>query len=333
MATLLALICLYAMVKLPSNINILVDEVMTEELPEFQTGVNGFAYNGDIEIAYEVFNNQANNGETILFINGHSHSHLDFPAYFIEGFVEQKYRVIKFDNRGIGESDWILDWDQNTPYLLDDMAQDSIAVLDHFKLNQAHVVGISMGGMIAQIMAIKHASYVQSLTSIMSTGYWSDIELKVMPRSFGFKYLAVNLLYGRNVTTDEQRIKLFLAHRQYLKGKGPYAFDYKTTLQKALYELKRRKGFNPKVSLQHSHAIVKSESRYDGLKKINIPTLVIHGTDDPLITVAHGQKYADMIAGADWMIIQGMGHDLPELYIQEINKSILNLIQNKTNKI
>ena len=202
------------------------------------------------------------------------------------------------------------------------MAADSIAVLDHLKIKKAHIIGISMGGMIAQSMAIDYPQYVASLTAVMSTGFWGDPKLTSVPKGWYANFLTVNFLYGKKLLSTERSVKFFLAHQRYLRGKGDYKVDDKEVLQKTLYEFEKRKGLNPKVGEQHTYAIMNSGSRYEKLGTINAPTLVIHGTDDPLIKVEHGEKYAPMIPNAKKLILKGMGHDLPKRYMPEIHKGV-----------
>ena len=326
----LAVATLYSRVALPKNVDAIISEIKQEGIPEFIVGETGMANNNGVDIAYEIINGNENNGQTVLLINGHSHWQLTIPAHFYQPFVEAGYQLVKFDNRGLGASDWITDWQKSSPYNLEDMAADSIAVLDHLKIEQAHLIGISMGGMIAQSMAINHPQYVASLTSIMSTGFWADPKLTAVPKGWYINFLAVNFLYGKKLLRPEDRAKFFLAHQRYLRGKGDYIFNDKELLQKALYEFGHRKGLNPKAGEQHTYAIIKSGSRYEKLGAITAPTLVIHGTDDPLIKVEHAEKYAAMIPNAKKIILKGMGHDLPAIYMPEIHQEIFETLNQVT---
>ena len=104
---LLAAITLYSRVALPRNVDAIISEIKKEGIPEFIEGETGIANNDGVEIAYEVINKSKNNGETVLLINGHSHSQLTFPKYFYQPFVDAGYQLVKFDNRGLGASNWM----------------------------------------------------------------------------------------------------------------------------------------------------------------------------------------------------------------------------------
>lgn len=320
------LFIVFSNVRLPKNVVALINEVENENLPEFVTGKTGFTSNNGVKIAYELHESKTPNGDTIILVNGHGNSRLVWPAYFYQPFLDQGYDVLKYDNRGLGESDWIADWTKENSYSLEDMAADAIAVLDTLKIKKAHFIGMSMGGMISQRIAISYPSRIISLTSVMSSGFYGDPKLVSVSKKFYISIIGVTLMYGTKLKTDAQKMKLYLSIQRLLKGKGDYKIDNKAILQKAYYELTRRKGFNSKVSDQHSLAIKVSGSRFDELTQIKVPSLIIHGTSDPLINIEHAKKYAALIPNAETLFIEGMGHDLPEKYIPEIHKSIFNNI-------
>ena len=160
----------------------------------------------------------------------------------------------------------------------------------------------------------------------MSTGFYFDKALVSTPRQFILDIGRISWVYGRNLKTEEGKLKLHLAIRRLLKGKGDYPFDNKYVLQKALYEVRSRRGYNMKATDQHSLAIKKSGSRYEGLKNVQLPVLIIHGTTDPLIPFTHAQKYAPMIPQAKTLFIEGMGHDIPEKHTPAMLEAIQQLL-------
>lgn len=320
----------YSSPKLPSNTDALIQEVMSSELPEFMTGESGFVQNGNIKICYEFFENKTSNKGTILLVNGHTQSLLEWPSYFLQPLLDAGYQVVRYDNRGFGCSDWIKDWSRENAYQLEDMATDGIAVLDHLGIQKAHLIGVSMGGMISQRIAISYSDRVSSLTSIMSTGFYFDPELISTPKPFVLDVVKLTMRYKRTLHLTESKLKFYLGIREMLRGKG-YDLDTKLFLQQGFYELSKRNGLNAKGTDQHSYAIKKSGSRYDELKNIKAPTLVIHGTADTLILVNHAEKYAPMIPDAELLIIKGMGHDLPKEHAPKMVSNILSLLE-KANK-
>lgn len=308
---------------LPNNVEEMIQQIKSEGIPEFITGRVGKAKNENVHINYEVIGDSNADQETIVLINGHTQILLDWPDYFFQPLVGAGYRVIRFDNRGVGQSDWLPNYNKKQPYLLEDMAKDVLAILDTEKIDKAHIIGMSMGGMIGQRLAISHASRVLSLTSIMSTGFFFDPELTNVPRDFYRNLIAVSLKYPIGSKKEVTMLKLNLAIRQLQDGKGDYELDRKLVLQRGMYELNKRRGYNVKATDQHSLAIEKSGSRYAELGQIKAPTLVIHGTTDPLIKFEHAQKYAPMIPNAQTLFIEGMGHDLPPEYMPQITSAIL----------
>ena len=317
---------------LPSNIDELIKEVQSEELPEFVQGKTGIARNNGVSIFYETRGEDNTGDKTILLVMGHSNSLLGWPRHFVDPLVEAGYRVIRYDNRGTGLTDWISDWSRDNAYLLADMASDVISIMDTIEIKKVHVVGVSMGGMISQQMAITYPDRIHSLTSIMSTGYFNDPKLVNVPMPFYLGMVGVIIRHGWNLVQEEKKLKLQIAIRQLLAGSNNPPFDYKESLRKSMYEIRNRKGHNPKVKDQHSYAITKSGSRYDQLSKISAPTLVIHGENDPLIKVSHSKKYVQMIPGAEALFIKEMGHDLPQNFAPIIINGIINKIESISEK-
>lgn len=308
---------------LPSDIDKIIKEVQEEALPEMIKGATGTVKNGEVEIAYEFIECGQKDAETILLVMGHSGGMLRWPEHFIQPLLDANYNLVRYDNRGLGRSSWMKNWSKGNAYNLENMATDAIAILDHLEISKVHVIGMSMGGMIGQRLAISYTDRVKTLTSIMSTGYWSDPQLVSLPFKFKMNFIRAFLLYNRGLHKAEVKIKFNVAIYQMLLGKGNYKFDPKSLAQTIMYEIKHRRAFNPKVGDQHSLAIVKSGSRYEELKKLQVPTLVIHGTDDTLIKVHHAKKYAPMIPNAKLVLLDGMGHDLPEAYMNEIHEQVL----------
>lgn len=307
-----------------------IKSIQKTTIPELLVGKTATLKNGEVSIFYEVLGERNTKGD-ILLINGHSHSLLTWPKYFYQAFLDEGYRVIRFDNRGLGNSTWIEDWSKENGYTLEDMATDAVAVLDHLKIAQAHIIGMSMGGMISQRIAINYPKRVLSLTSIMSTGYYHDKAAKNTSLQFYLHLARIMLNYGQVLKTEQDKVKLHLAIQQILKGQGDYPFDAERHILDAYYEIRNRKGFNGKVGAQHSAAIEKSGSRLEELSKITAPSLVIHGTTDPLILIGQAKKYAPLIKGAKTLFIEGMGHDLPALHMNEILPKVFENFEHATN--
>lgn len=311
-------------IDLPEDTDAVVEQVLSSEIPALVTGSKGVASNGDVDIWYESKLPDDSIKGTILLVMGLGASALIWDNDFCQDYVDAGYQVVRYDNRDVGESTWLTDWEEEDPYTLEDMAKDGIAVLDAINVDKAHVVGASMGGMIAQTMAINHQSRLASLTSIMSSGFMMDESIP-FPDHFNQKLIKLTLkylLFG----SDANHLKFHIGNQELLKGNGGYPNNMKTSAETTLYELKKRKGYNRAAVDHQVKAIEASGSRLEDLGKINIPTLVVHGVSDPLVKIEHAKKYAPLIPNATTLYIDGMGHDLPSIYRDKISSSILKTI-------
>lgn len=269
-----------------------------------------------IEICYQSLGDPG--APAILLIMGLGMQLVAWPDAFCIGLVERGFRVVRFDNRDVGHSTRI-DWRQRpavllavvrgvlglavpSPYRLSDMADDAVGLLDALEIEAAHVVGASMGGMIAQTMAARHAQRVLSLTSIMSSsGNWRV--------AFG-KPAALRELLRRPARPDDPDSRLEQLVRVFRVIGSPGFPADEGELRRQL-ERGIRRAYYPAGQLQQLLAIIAAGDRRQELARIRVRTLVIHGADDPLLPVAAGRDTARHIAGARLQIVPGMGHDLP----------------------
>lgn len=309
---------------LPPQTDAIIADVLKNEseLPELIKGETGTTKSSGLDIYYNVMCEVEQPKGTVLLVMGHSTSLLAWTANFWQPMLDAGYRVIRYDNRGVGMSDWCKDWNKKNPHSLEDMAKDGIAILDAVGVEKVHIVGASMGGMLAQRMAISYPERVLTLTSIMSSGHTFDPELQSVTRSWYWSFVGMTLKYGL-IRNDKNALKFGVSVVQILKGKGDYEIDVKGAVERTLYEIRKRKGFNIKVGDQHTEAIRKSGSRYEELKQLNLPVLTIHGTTDPLVLPEHGRKYAPMIPNVEQLWLEGMGHDFPVIYMEQITSAIL----------
>lgn len=296
---------------LPDRSEDIIAEVLANPLPELLKGDTGYANSSGKQIWYEHIHPSDSSKGVVLLIMGISNDALGWPQSFIDQLVDAGYEVIRFDHRGTGLSDWIAEWDAKNPYSLSDMADDGVAILDALEIKKAHVVGVSMGGMIAQELAINHPERAATITSMMSSGYIEDPELPQISGDIAWQLIRIALKYGI-LGGEKNLIKLHLASRIVLMGNTTYEVDIKELAQQTLYNIRNRRGYNANVSRQHQAAVSLSGSRYEELKSIKIPALIIHGKSDPFIPIDHGIKSARLIPGADTLWIDNMGHDLPK---------------------
>ena len=158
--------------KLPANTDTIIENVINTELPEFVKGKSGYVISDDHKIWYESITPKGSNKGAILLFMGMASDALGWPQTFIDKLVNSGYQVIRYDYRGTGLSDWIEGWKQK-PYSLADLARDAETILDTLNIREAHLVGLSLGGMVAQEFAIKNKDRTLSLTSIMSLKFKS----------------------------------------------------------------------------------------------------------------------------------------------------------------
>jgi pimeloyl-ACP methyl ester carboxylesterase len=255
------------------------------------------APNGNVEIFYETFGEPSE--PALLLINGLGSQCINYRSEWCEQFAAQGFFVIRFDNRDVGLSTKLVDGPE---YTVSDMAGDAVAVLDALGIERAHVMGLSMGGMIAQTIAIEHPDRLLSMTSLMSTTGDPDVgaatpearELLLAPPPTGRdEYIARQVqgirTWGSPACIDEERIA-----RQ-----AGEAFD---------------RCFHPAGQTRQIAAVMAAGSRTDALRNIEVPTLVLHGDADRLIDPSGGRRTAEVIPGARFVLIEGMGHDYPPQY-------------------
>jgi pimeloyl-ACP methyl ester carboxylesterase len=263
-----------------------------------------------IELAYQEAGDPG--AEPILLIMGLGTQMLGWDDDFCAQLAERGFRVVRFDNRDIGHStmldeagvpgrlDMFLGRRDNAPYLLADMAADAVGLMDHLGIGAAHVVGASMGGMIAQTLAIEHAERVRSLVSIMST---TGSRMVGTPTLKAFGLMLAKAPRGREAYA-ERIVKTFE-----VVGSPAYETD-----EERLRELAGRmydRSHNPRGILRQMYAITASGDRTEALRKLDLRATVIHGTRDPLVRPSGGRATARAIPGARLRIVEGMGHDLP----------------------
>ena len=309
--------------KLPPGTDAIIDDVLRRELPELITGRTGYAQSDGRDFWYECLVPAGPVRGTVLLLMGMGGDSFMWPPAFLRAFVDAGYRTIRFDQRGTGMSDWFKDWDRHNPYSLRDIAGDAVAVLDALGIDSTHVVGLSMGGMIAQEIAIHHPARVASLTLMMTSGHVGDPELPGPSSRFfinnaaaGLPLLKYRLMGGEKNLIKERVAKM-------IGAMGVEAVDVRETAELVLYDLRRRRGINGRAIFQHWTAINLSGSRYKGLKDVAAPALVVHGTADQLLPIEHGRKLAATIPHARGLWLQDVGHLFPPPDADAVYEAIL----------
>lgn len=263
-----------------------------------------------IEIAYETFGERSD--PALLLIMGLGVQMIHWHPDFCRALADRGFHVIRFDNRDAGHSTKIeggpepnvmaaMGGDTSSAcYTLEDMADDAVGLLDHLDAGAAHLVGASLGGMVAQTMAIRHPARVLSLTSIMSTTGAREVG---QPRPEALPAL---------LTPAPAEREAFIEHALSIWrtiGSPGFARD-ESWIRQVAGEAHDR-SFNPIGTARQLLAAVASGDRTEALGQVSVPTLVIHGRDDPLIDRSGGVATASAVSGAELLEIPGMAHDLP----------------------
>ena len=265
---------------------------------------------GDVELVYETLGRPQD--PPVLLVMGLGAQLHYWPDGLCEALTERGLFVIRFDNRDVGESTHLSDRGAPDvpalmagtagapPYALTDMAADAIGLLDALGLDSAHLVGISLGGMIVQLAAIEHPERVRSLVSIASTTGDRAVG--------GATQEALAALFAPPGTTREEVSERavvvsrvigspgFTRDEAWLRERSGRAFD---------------RGHDPDGVSRQTAAVLTAEDRTERLRSVRVPALVVHGADDPLVDVSGGRATADALPEAELVVIEGMGHDLP----------------------
>ena len=299
-----------------------MEEVMDEPLPELVKGETGFAVSGNWKIWYERISPKDSPKGTVLLVMGAANDALAWPQRFVSAFTDAGYQVVRYDHRGTGFSTRLKEVKGTKQYTLNEMAQDPIAILDTLNIQKAHFVGASMGGMLSQLVAINHPDRTESLTSIMSSANLFDTLLPSPSPEILPKMISAVIKHGV-FGGKKGKIKLQLVHKRILMGEAKGAISVRPGTEAALYTIEKHNGYHFSAGRLHQKAIETSESRYDALSKLNLPVLIVHGEQDPVIPIAHGKKMAKIIPNADSLWLDNMGHDVPDALIDTLCSKII----------
>jgi pimeloyl-ACP methyl ester carboxylesterase len=265
----------------------------------------------------------------VLLIMGLGMQLIAWPQALVQMLIERGFRVVRFDNRDMGLSQgfetagvpnmalaslrYAMHLPVRSPYSLADMARDTLGVLDALGIDKAHVCGASMGGMIAQHLAALAPARVASLTLMMTTS-----GARQLPQP---SWHVRRVLMSRPMKSGQQAAVDWIGQVLNVIGSPGYPTDLQSQRARAVASVQR--AWRPTGSARQLLAVVADGDRSALLPRIQAPTLVIHGTDDPLVPLACGQDLARRIAGAKTDFIAGMGHDLPEALLGRFAQDIV----------
>jgi len=265
---------------------------------------------GPVEIAYETFGDRG--GRPLLLVMGLATQMLAWHEDLCRALVARGFFVVRFDNRDVGLSTHLHDAPppdvmaalggdtSSASYTLEDLADDTVGLLDGLGLTDpVHVVGASMGGMVAQTVAIRHPDRVASLTSVMSTP---------SPVIGAPTQAAAAVLFAPPATDRETAVQRALATYRVIGSPGyPLDEQWQAGIAGEAYD----RAYDPLGVARQLLAISASGDRTPALRQLDVPTLVVHGEDDPLVQVEGGRATAAAVPGAELLLVPGMGHNLP----------------------
>ena len=285
------------------------------------------ARSGDLEIAYEVHGHD--DDPALVLIPGLGNQLIFFEDEFVEGLVDRAFRVIRVDNRDAGlstsMSELSVDLEEvvaalgrgesvTPPYTLSEMAHDVVAVLDHLAVATAHVLGVSLGGMVAQNVAISYPGRVLSLTLLSSTSGSPDVG-QPSPEAVA-ALTAPGPTEGREAIIDHDT-----STREVWATKAHFDQDWTRQYFADAYD----RAHNPSGSARQLVSVLTAPDRESALAQLTSPTLVLHGSDDILIDPSGGARLVELIPDADYLELEGMGHDLPPHYWSPVIEAITQL--------
>jgi len=280
-----------------------------------------------IDIEYESFGRDGD--PLILLIMGFAAQLILWPEALCLGLAAKGFRVVRFDNRDVGKSthfaslaapdsrallaEIMAGRRPDVPYSLDDMADDAVGLMDALRVERAHIVGASMGGMIAQLVAINHPDRTKSLTSIMSTTGRRDLPA-------GNRETLSVLFQPPKSSSRDDLIDASMLVQKALSSPGFPASE--AEMRSTAERRTDRAPFDPGGLARQSAALIAAPPRNALLRELRCPTLVLHGADDPVIPAAAAKDTAESIPGAELVIVPGMGHDfaaaLVPVYLKHI---------------
>lgn len=289
--------------------------------PDDRSSIQRVSVNG-IEIAYETFGDPSN--PPMLLVMGLGTQMLAWPDEMCQALADAGHFVIRYDNRDVGLSTHIdapvpstrdLLMRRKVAYTLSDMASDGVGLIDALELERVHLVGASMGGMISQTVAIEHPHRVESLTLIMTT---SGSRRVGQPTPRIIQRMAKRPL----ATSREEAVQQTVDTYRVIGSPGHIDEDRVRDLAGRAYD----RSYDPGGAQRQLAAIMAQPNRTAALARLDVPSLVVHGLEDPLVSASGGLALAKAIPGARFVGYQGMGHDLPATMAEPIVDEVLDLV-------
>lgn len=253
---------------------------------------------------------------SVLLISGAEEPSSRWPLRLIDNLRKATGSVLTFDQRDMGGSGLAAE-----DYGLSDLVDDAVAVLDHFDVSSAHVLGRGMGGMIAQLLALGHPTRVRSLTLLSTTA--GANESAEQPAEWLVERMAERL-FGDPPATPIERVQAILEQREWFAGTR-FGFDADIELDAIAREV-AASPFPAHHVPGHGRAVVQADPRHAGLAALTAPTLIVHGTEDPVYPPSHAFTLHELIPDSRLELIEGLGHELPEGFVDQLSALVTRLV-------
>jgi pimeloyl-ACP methyl ester carboxylesterase len=242
---------------------------------------------------------------------GGAGSALMWPEFFLDFLVDNGFQVIRYDYRGVGLSDWMEDWSEETAYDLSDMTADVTSILDTLYIDKAHLLGVSMGGLIARQFALDHPERTASLILLSSMGLVNQPDQSFEASPPVADMLRLVLRYGFRDSEADQ-VRMMIGILAIMNGQSIEPLDVTMYTEQILYDLRKRRGINLAALEQHFHAIRLSGANLDTITQTALPILVVHGTQDPMIPIESVKRFTRQLQNGRGVWVEGLGHVLSE---------------------
>jgi pimeloyl-ACP methyl ester carboxylesterase len=295
--------------RLSADAQRVIKEVVSGETPAILRGRTGFARSGAIQLWYEDLRPQTTEVGTVLLLMSMGADALMWPRTFIDGLLAAGFRVVRYDQRGTGLSDWLETWQRKNAYGLGDLADDALAILDHLGIERAHACGVSLGGMVSQELALRQPSRIHSLVLISTSPDVTDPSLPTVSTSYVLRMVCKSLpLLRYSIAGGEENVVKGRIAKLTMVQPDPTPDEVRDLAQHVVYDLRCRRGINTSAVLQHQAAAAVSRPRHDLLTELRVPTLVIHGESDPIFPIEHGRRLAKLIPSAESLWLPNVEH-------------------------
>ncbi len=279
---------------------------------------SGVAANGDVELFY--FDEGDPAATPVVFVNGAGSPSVMWCRELVDPLLDAGFRVVRFDNRDLGRSTRI---PAHQSYVIADLADDLAAVMDHLGIDAAHLLGRSMGGMTIMQFAARQPERVSSMTLIYTTPAFADAAEHGLPGPQQHILDAMaEAAFEPPPSTDDERIDRRVQDTRLYVGTR-YALDEAWVRQEAADEVAHA----PYAEPAHGVAVMRSDSLVPALGSLSQRALVLHGTADPIIDVAHGRFLAERLPNADYVEFDGLGHEMPPAFCAEIAPLVLSFVE------